>query len=607
MIEKTGGFIVGVLAAAMLAIALTGIASADSGLRASVDRSRAGPGEVVTLTLESEGRGVPDVPDLAPLASDFEVLGTSTGSETRIVNGVRTDTSRWIVTLAPKASGRLVIPALKLGPSTSEPIALEVSDTAIGGASDDLVSAGVALRLDVEPGTRHVQERIPLTLVVADALGLRDARLVEPSGDDFSLTHVGEDRSRVIAGEDGQEVTLTERRYVLEPRRSGSLTVPPMTLEARVPDPSGRRSPFAGSPMSERFGAAFGGSLFDDLFDPGRRVAVRSEPLTIDVLARPEGTSGWFLPAAQVALVDDWTNAPPTLRVGEAATRTIRLIAHGAASEQLPELAFGDVDGARLYVDRTRDGTIDTPDGPAAVREIDISVVPTRAGSLTLPSVDVTWWDTAADDERVATLAARTLEVLPADGASTVPTGAAAGTAAASGTAPASVDTVTDTSPSNVVSRSAGPISSVAASPALLVALPVSIGLLLAIVLHAARRRRRRWIGKRASSTRARTRELASACRANDPERAYRAALAWLRTLDPALTPTSPTLTAAAPHVADELAVLETRLFTARAGAGWDGAALARAVAREAGRLRRAIRDRAERRSGEVLPQLYPA
>ncbi len=84
------------------------------------------------LTIEAEGRNLPGEPDLTALADDFDVLGTSQGSEIRIVNGQRSDKRSWRITLAPKSIGTVEIPPIDVGDERTAPLTLTVSAGAAG-------------------------------------------------------------------------------------------------------------------------------------------------------------------------------------------------------------------------------------------------------------------------------------------------------------------------------------------------------------------------------------------------------------------------------------------------------------------------------------------
>ncbi|MDE5041616.1 BatD family protein, partial [Francisella tularensis subsp. holarctica] len=61
-------------------------------------------------------------PDLDVLDKDFTVYNTSTSSITTIVNGQQSSQFEMIVSLMPNKTGKLTIPAIKIGNQTTKPI-----------------------------------------------------------------------------------------------------------------------------------------------------------------------------------------------------------------------------------------------------------------------------------------------------------------------------------------------------------------------------------------------------------------------------------------------------------------------------------------------------
>ena len=86
-----------------------------AGLGASVDRSQLSAGETVELTLESSDVTLFGKPDLSSLDPLVEVRGTRQVNQPTTLNGETQATTRWIITLLPKQTGTVVIPALQLG------------------------------------------------------------------------------------------------------------------------------------------------------------------------------------------------------------------------------------------------------------------------------------------------------------------------------------------------------------------------------------------------------------------------------------------------------------------------------------------------------------
>jgi hypothetical protein len=581
-----------------------------SGLDASVSTTKLALGDSLTLRLSNDG-GDRSPPDLSPLQKDFEVLGSSQSSQTTIINGARTDSFAWLINLSPKAKGKISIPSLRAGQMTSDPLSIEVLDAAAmpAGPSSE---AGLSIDVSIEPGSHYVHEEIPLTVTITQGAGARDLQLSELASNDFGLKQNGEDK--IYRGKrNGATVNVIERRYLLQPQKSGSLTVPPLTLRARVNDPDARRSPFGGAFAGGAFGGMFNSpgmssSIFDDIFNPGRPVAVSSQPLVLDIKARPGTDGGWFLPARDVQLQSDWGSASPTFKVGEAATRTIRLLALGASQEQLPDIRLDSATGARVYVDRSHSDTIDSESGIVAVREFVTSVVPTGAAQITLPAIEVKWWDTEADVERVASLPE---ETYPVQGG-TVPAAGSNADEIAANTVTAGTD---QGAPVGIADSAQGSWTWIAAGAG------AALVLLLAWRLLIARGNRRPPSTPGSAAVRRQPhakpplsdqetqlatalKAVEAACKQNDRATAYTACCAWLKLRFGANALTPSKLREVSPQLAEEFAAMERALYAGDKQAGWTGNSLWQAIASV---KRRGPGSAGHRSRTEILPPLYPA
>lgn len=397
--------------AIFVALGWAGIACA-AGLDARTSAAEVGRGAPFQLVLSGDAATLTAAPDLSPLGADFDILGTAQSRQTRIVNGARSDTLQWTVTLSARALGPATIPALQAGSASSDPIVLTVRDpdempvVAVPGAPEITIS--------LAEGNHYVHQEIPLTVRITAGPNVQGADLIMPQSPDFTLTRSGQDRVSRTNTDQGP-VTVTERSFMLRPQRDGSLTLPAITLKAVLADPDAR-SPFANSPFDSLFsGSPFGTGMRDPfaaMFNPGREVTVRAAPVTLDVLPDPTGQNGWFLPAKDVRLSATWQPESPSFKAGEAVTRKIQLLALGASDVQLPDLDMPPADGVRFYLDGTDARTADTANGTAALREFTYSVVPSHGGDITLPEVTLQWFDTEAETLRTARLPAETITVL---------------------------------------------------------------------------------------------------------------------------------------------------------------------------------------------------
>ncbi|WBA86259.1 BatD family protein [Endozoicomonas sp. GU-1] len=90
-------------------ISLSASMVANAAFTASVNRTSLASHETLELTLRTD-ESSSDAPDLKPLEWSFDILGTRQQNKTSIINGKREFTRDWVVTLAPKQQGTLVIP-----------------------------------------------------------------------------------------------------------------------------------------------------------------------------------------------------------------------------------------------------------------------------------------------------------------------------------------------------------------------------------------------------------------------------------------------------------------------------------------------------------------
>jgi len=401
----------------LLMLLLVGPARAADDFSAELDRTQVRANETLTLRLRAEGR-LGGEPDLTPLNQDFEILNQSSGSRMSIVNGVVSQTREWTLELAPRRGGRLLIPPLSLGGTQTSPVAVEVLPA--DQAAADTGSKPIFVDTQIENATPYVQQSFVYRVRVLYREQPRRAVLSEPQAEGATLERQGEDQSSSETIQ-GQRYTVIERRYLVVPQRSGPLTIASPRLEALLPESrsTGRRGPFAD------FNDPFGGPPFQglpDVFDlgTGRRVIERGPDLTVQVRPQPNVGTGTWLPAESVQLSEEWTPAPPRFRVGEPVTRTLVITARGATAAQLPTLDPGAPEGAKVYPEPPKGE--DLPGSvPTALKTLKIALVPSRAGELTLPEIRVPWWDTTADQERVAVIPARRVQVEPAPGEPTSP------------------------------------------------------------------------------------------------------------------------------------------------------------------------------------------
>ncbi|MGQ0621208.1 MAG: BatD family protein [Panacagrimonas sp.] len=376
---------------------------------ASLDHDRVEQGETVQLVLQREGRSG-EKPDLSPLARDFDVLGTQSGSSIRMVNGDISMQRQMTLTLAPKRAGKLQIPSLEWNGERSPALELVVGPG--GGGADDSTEGGQAaagsspvfLTTSLDITEPYVQAAVVLTVRLYLGQALAQASLDLPATDDLLVQQLGKDR-QTRETRNGRAYEVIERKYLLLPQRSGTLKLDGPVFDAQVQDDrQSQLDPF--------FGGAFG-----NLMGRTRPLRLRGDEIVLDVQPRPANATGRdWLPARKVALQESWKSDGGGVRVGEPLTRHLTLSAEGVTAEGLPDLSslMPMPDGLRAYPDQPKLDNGLRDDQLVGSREQDVAIIAARPGRYQLPELRLAWWDTAADVQREAVLPARTLDILPA-------------------------------------------------------------------------------------------------------------------------------------------------------------------------------------------------
>jgi hypothetical protein len=374
---------------AILALLLCQIstAHADTNVRASVDRNQVSSEETFSLSLAADSILFSGEPDVTALEKDFHIINRQQSSRTNIVNGKVNSSRQWDYTLVAKREGTLTIPALPMGKYTTRPITITVSEAA------DARQAGnesIYLESDITPRDAYVQQELQYTIKIFTSVNILDASLEAPEVGNAVIEARGEERYQTLIN--SRYFQVIERRYAIYPQTSGIITIPALTLQARV---EGYRP---------------------SMLDPGRLVVKRSGSHRVKVSPPPaEFTGSVWLPAREIVLKETWSKNPDTLKVGDSITRTINIKADGLLGSQLPALPSIDLKNAKLYPDQAKINKGEDKSKWTGIRSESLAIIPTRAGEFVLPEVRIAWWNTDSNRAEFAVLAERKFIVAPAN------------------------------------------------------------------------------------------------------------------------------------------------------------------------------------------------
>ena len=371
-------------------------------LEASVDRTRLVEGETLELTLESGAANRFSRPELDVLDEHFLIQGTHQLSLVSQLNGRSQPVTRWIITLAPKRTGYVVIPPISLEEARSEPISLHVLSAEEAARDNNVQMAPVFIDTEMDTETPYVQAQVLMTLRVYHSVSLYDdSNLTGLDIPDTRVESLGVPRQyeRVI---NGVRHGVIEVRYALFPQRSGELEIPSQLFSATILQPRDASAPFSAR--------------------TGRLVQVRSPSIRLEVKPIPDSypaDTPW-LPARSITLTQNWQPEPTTdLLSGESLTRSLSIEAEGLNASQLPSLGSLNgmqIEGLRQYADQPKLDTTLSDDGVRGVRQDSAALLVQKPGEFILPAQTLYWWDTQADQLQQLELEAVTLNVLASDG-----------------------------------------------------------------------------------------------------------------------------------------------------------------------------------------------
>lgn len=381
----------------LLSLSLTAHATT---ITARTDRNPVGVNESFTLTFSASG-SVDGEPDFGPLKKDFDILSQSSGSNISIINGNYSRTTTWTLTMMAKQQGSFTIPSIAFGSDQSPAIRITVnaaSSAAPSGNSD------VFMEMDTSTHKTWAQSQIILTVRLLSAInisnyGMSDLKI---SDLDTVVEPLSKKASQYQTTRGGRTYLVIERKYALFPQKAGTLHIPAQSAQVQT--------------------ASAGGSFFDPFPGMGKTLRARSRALDITVQPQPAGFKGnTWLPSSEVQLVEEWSPNPPTFKVGEPVTRSITLFADGVTAAQLPNLQTYNIPGIKTYPDQPLLKDNKQSDGIIGGRTEKVALMPTRAGTYTLPEINIPWFNTKTGKTEVAHIAQRTIKVLPGAVSTTAP------------------------------------------------------------------------------------------------------------------------------------------------------------------------------------------
>ncbi|MEX0968548.1 MAG: BatD family protein [Bacteroidia bacterium] len=371
------------------AILLFITAPLDAQITGSVDKTKVGTRDVLTLSFTLKGRVEGYDPPSLPY---FQVVsGPNVSSSIQIINGRRSDSKTYSYVLRPRQAGTFTIGPAKAKVNgeevQTEPIRIEVVEGSTsasgqegreeqpsGSSGDDLF-----IRTTASKTTAYQGEQIVVSFKLYSAKPLVDLAPMDfPSfpgfwAEDFERPREYRVQEEVYKGRRFQTIEI--KRTAIFPEKTGSLEIEPMQLQVMVREPGNRRS------------------FFDDFFGNSRnaKYEVRSNILKINVKPLPSGK-----PESFAGLVGTF-NLNSTIDKTEAKTGegiTLKFNFNGTGNIKKlnqPELKLpSDVEVFDPQVEQKLNNQGSQITGS---KSYDFLLVPRRAGEYTIAPQEFSYFD----------------------------------------------------------------------------------------------------------------------------------------------------------------------------------------------------------------------
>lgn len=429
-------------------LSLSAKLSAQTQVSASVDRDSIYQNDSLTLQIKGSselalnsiggifdfGRNQISEPDLGALTDDFDILEQRQSRNMEVLNGNSRATTTWTYVLAPKRTGQLTIPAIEFQGQQTQALVIEVKT---GRAPKDSARPpAVFFEIDIDKQAPYVQEQVLFTVRLFSLGQLESGDWSEPSASELVVERLG-DTSTFYRMAYNQRYEVRERKYALFPQKSGELIIPAQRFQGVMID------------MRQR-----------------RRVRVNesSGETTLKVKAPPAAFSGaTWLPATSFELIENWSQAPETLQQGDSLTRSIEIKALGLLDSALPSLSAktqvsGDTHTLKFYPEKPQSQRAPHAAGVQAERLENTAIIAVDAGSVSIDAIEIPWWDTLNDEQRIAVIPARRITIAASISSAPPETGSTANPSEAKASAgPANTLPGTSSEPSEAAQNSRTP------------------------------------------------------------------------------------------------------------------------------------------------------
>ncbi|WP_415901438.1 BatD family protein [Neptuniibacter sp. QD29_5] len=354
---------------------------AQAKVSSSLDTSTLYLGQKITLILETDQQDVAR-PNLRQLQKDFNIVGTRKVTVSSHTTGSVTTRTRWVLQLKPRKDGEQVIPAIFVGQQASQELPISVLPANDNPELAEGSGRAIFLESSLDKDELYVNGQAILRAKIFHLAPLPlDTNLTAPESPDAIIKPL-EEQKQYTSVVRGQNYNVTETSYTLFPLQEGEVEISPV--------------------------------FFSTTLSNNTVIELNSEPLLLSVLPPAnQNTHKLWLPATSIYIEDNLDELNQVTQTGKL-TRIIKLEAEGLPSSSLPSIASLQHSNATVTLLNVILEERMTEQGVISQRVEELEIAPRNTKEIILPSIDLPWWNTAANKGQTASISQRKIEVIPA-------------------------------------------------------------------------------------------------------------------------------------------------------------------------------------------------
>lgn len=317
--------------------------------------------------------------NLNALKADFNIINQSKSSSFSTINGKISSVVNLQLTLQPKRTGELTIPALKAGGQISKAVAIKVTEVNEASFESNILF----IKTQLDNATPMVQQQVIYTVDLYSRLNIQRITLdFTPQITGAKVQKIAESKLQKVDFK-GQKLWKKTFNFAIYPQKTGKLSIPGIKQLVTIAQP--QRSEIL---------------LFSQALNLTAMLAHISYP-----------AGQYWLPASSVEISEKPFDKGQKIIAGEPFVRQIIVKVSAQSASQVPLIQLPDSTLFEQYADSDSNTEKVTHNNIISTSVQNILLIANHSGEQTLPEISLTWFDTTDNKTKVARLPAVKVQV----------------------------------------------------------------------------------------------------------------------------------------------------------------------------------------------------